>query len=493
MRYVSTRGFKYASLEDVILNGFAPDGGLYVPERIPVVEPDTLKSWSGLTFPELAFEVLSLFIEPSDVDPSDLRRLLDESFAAFDHPDVAPLAKTPDALVLELFHGPTMSFKDVAMGFLVSLTDHFLRRRNERRNVLVATTGDTGPAAAHAAIGRDRVHAWVLYPTGGFISDTQERQMTTVDEPNVHAVGVGGCADGGDDLDAIVAKLFADESLREEGGLGSVNSVNWGRVACQTVHYFWAHLAAVGPDGLAAGERVAFAVPCGAFGNLFAGYVARRAGLPIARLIAATNSNGAVHDVLATGVWRRRPLINTVSSAIDIVVPYNFWRTVYFALGEDADALRATQDEYASTGEARMPAAALEHLREIFWSASVDDDSTLATIGTFYGSSAPRPPDAGRYLMCPHTSVAAVAAARARAHDPEVGGCEVVVLATAAPCKFPEVIRRALDDLELDDVPELEHPRVAAQRELAQKETKCTLEGLENHMREALRRYPRVS
>ena len=166
---------------------------------------------------------------------------------------------------------------------------------------------------------------------------------------------------------------------------------------------------------------------------------------------------------------------------------------MYFALGEDADALRATQDEYASTGEARMPAAALEHLREIFWSASVDDDSTLATIGTFYGSSAPRPPDAGRYLMCPHTSVAAVAAARARAHDPEVGGCEVVVLATAAPCKFPEVIRRALDDLELDDVPELEHPRVAAQRELAQKETKCTLEGLENHMREALRRYPRVS
>ena len=254
MRYVSTRGFKYASLEDVILNGFAPDGGLYVPERIPVVEPDTLRSWSGLTFPQLAFEVLSLFIEPSDVDPSDLRRLLDESFAAFDHPDVAPLAKTPDMLVLELFHGPTMSFKDVAMGFLISLTDHFLRRRNERRNVLVATTGDTGPAAAHAAIGRDRVHAWVLYPTGGFISDTQERQMTTIDEPNVHAVGVGGCADGGDDLDAIVAKLFADESLREECGLGSVNSVNWGRVACQTVHYFWAYLAAVGPDGLAAGS-----------------------------------------------------------------------------------------------------------------------------------------------------------------------------------------------------------------------------------------------
>ena len=241
MRYVSTRGFKYASLEDVILNGFAPDGGLYVPERIPVVAPDTLISWSGLTFPRLAFEVLSLFIEPSDVHPSDLRRLLDESFAAFDHPDVAPLAKTPDALVLELFHGPTMSFKDVAMGFLVSLTDHFLRRRNERRNVLVATTGDTGPAAAHAAIGRDRVHAWVLYPTGGFISDTQERQMTTIDEPNVHAVGVGGCADGGDDLDAVVAKLFADESLREQCGLGSVNSVNWGRVLCQAVHYFWAY------------------------------------------------------------------------------------------------------------------------------------------------------------------------------------------------------------------------------------------------------------
>ena len=487
MRYVSTRGYKYASLEDVILNGFAPDGGLYVPERIPVVEPDTLRSWSGLTFPQLAFEVLSLFIEPSDVDPSDLRRLLDESFAAFDHPDVAPLAKTPDMLVLELFHGPTMSFKDVAMGFLISLTDHFLRRRNERRNVLVATTGDTGPAAAHAAIGRDRVHAWVLYPTGGFISDTQERQMTTIDEPNVHAVGVGGCADGGDDLDAIVAKLFADESLREECGLGSVNSVNWGRVLCQTVHYFWAYLHAVGPEGVAAGERVAFAVPCGAFGNLFAGFVAKRVGLPVARLVAASNSNGAVHDALAAGVWRRRPLINTVSSAIDIVVPYNFWRMTYYALGEDAAALSAMQDEYVARGEARIPKAALDFLREIFLSDSVDDDATLATIGTFYGSNT------GRYLMCPHTSVAVVAAARARARDPEVGGCKVIVLATATPCKFPETIARALAHLSLDDVPELRHPRVAAQRELEQKGTKCTLEGLENHMREALRRYPRTS
>ena len=363
MRYVSTRGFKYASLEDVILNGFAPDGGLYVPERIPVVEPDTLKSWSGLTFPELAFEVLSLFIEPSDVDPSDLRRLLDESFAAFDHPDVAPLVNA-GPLVLELFHSPTMSFKDVAMGFLVSLTD-FLRAAGTATATCSATTGDTGLAAAHAAIGRDRVRVGPLPDRRVHLGHPGGR-MTTLGQAKACTPSASADAPTAATTSTPSSPNSSRTSPCGRGAASGASTASTGVESrarrCTTSGPISPRSDPTGsPRGSASRSRCR----AGAFGDLFAGYVARRAGLPI----------GATHR---------------------------------------------------------------------------------------------------RDKLCPRPPPPRGAAARALSLNP--ARREVVVLFIPGPCKGRGY--RALDDLELDDVPELEHPRVAAQRELARRRRQCTLEGL---------------
>ena len=445
-RFVSTRGgTDPVDFETAVTRGFAADGGLFVPREIPLVSQDRLEAWSDLAFPDLAFEILSLFIGQEDIPGPTLKRLINKSYQGFGHPESAPVIPLDHGrrhFILELFHGPTLSFKDMAMGFLINCLDYFLSRRGERLNLVVATTGDTGPAAAYASAGKKSIDCWVLYPEG-MISEEQERQFTTLEADNVHGVGVGHCPDGGDDLDLAVAGLFADEEVKARLCLSSVNSINWGRVMVQAVHYFYAYLRTAETIG----QPVAFAVPTGAFGNLFGGYLARAMGLPVGAFICVNNINAAAHNLLAEGVFAKAGLRPTVSSAIDIVAPYNVWRWLYFAAGRDPGKIRAWMADFRNKGRAELDLETWRAVKEGFIPMVVDDDQTLARMARTF--------DGGRgYLLDPHGAVALAGGMAAAAELPRE--MKIISLATAHPAKFPEVVRRALNK---DDLPaEAIHP-----------------------------------
>lgn len=432
--FVSTRGgVAPVDFETAVLQGFAADGGLFVPEIIPQISEERLQKWSKLSFVDLAFEILSLFIERTTISADELRRLLADSFDRFEHPDVVPvvtLETKSNTYILELFHGPTLSFKDVAMGFMVNTVDFFLKRKNDWASLVVATTGDTGPAAAHASAGKKSIECWVLYPNG-MISEEQARQMTTLEAPNIHAVGVNGCRDGGDDLDLVLAKMFADDNLRRQLKLSSVNSINWCRVMVQAVHYFYSYFRVVDQVG----EKIVFSVPSGAFGNLFGGYLARTMGLPVKAYICANNQNATLHRALSTGRITKEDLIPTVSSAIDIVVPYNFWRYLYFVSGRDHGKICQWMDDFQKQGSVQLDSRTADAIREGYISASITDEQTLSTIADVYQSR-------DGYLLDPHAAVA-VAAADSLSHT-FAADTKIVCLATAHAAKFPDVVRKAL-------------------------------------------------
>lgn len=439
--YHSTKGgIAPVDFETAILRGFAADGGLFVPHQIPKLSTTRLKQFSTLGYVDLAFEIISLFIDRSLISADQLSELLHDSFSCFTHPKIIPVVQpnpVENLFVMELFHGPTLSFKDVAMGFLINTMDLFLKRRNEHATLLVATTGDTGPAAAHAAAGKQRLDCWLLFPNG-LISDEQQRQMTTLEAGNVHAVGVDNCRDGGDDLDIVVANLFADKGFKRQVNLSSVNSINWGRVLMQAVHYFHAYFQVA--DSI--GEKISFSVPTGAFGNLFGGYLARSMGLPVQAFVIANNPNAAISRILTQGALRKRDMVQTVSSAIDIVVPYNFWRYLYFVSGQDHFRLRQWMTTFQNDGAVNFDDATLAALREGVVTAVVSDPQTLDTMASVYHRNG--------YLLDPHSAVAVAGARSDRERLPSE--TKVVCLATAHPAKFPDVVRKALDiDDELPD------------------------------------------
>ncbi len=432
--FISTRGgVAPVDFETAVLQGFAADGGLFVPDIIPRISEEQLQKWSKLSFADLAFEILSLFIEPAILSADELRRLLSDSFDRFEHPDVVPvvtLETKSNTYILELFHGPTLSFKDVAMGFMVNLVDFFLQRKNEWASLVVATTGDTGPAAAHASAGKKSIECWVLYPNE-MISEEQARQMTTLEASNVHAVAVTGCADGGDDLDLVIARMFADDSLRRQLKLSSVNSINWCRVMVQAVHYFYSYFRVVDRVG----EKIVFSVPSGAFGNLFGGYLARTIGLPVNAYICANNQNATIHRALSTGRFTKEDLIPTVSSAIDIVVPYNFWRYLYFVCGRDPGKICQWMDEFQKQGSVQLDSRTVAAIRDGYISAAITDEETLATMADIFQSR-------DGYLLDPHAAVAVAAAGKlSNTFAPDT---KIVCLATAHSAKFPDVVRKAL-------------------------------------------------
>jgi len=423
MRYVSTRG-EAPSLDfvDVMLAGLARDGGLYVPERWPVLDRASIESFAGKPYAEVAVEVIRPFVGDG-ITQADLARMTREAYGDFHHPAVAPLTElNPNLFVLELFHGPTLAFKDLAMQLVARLMDHVLHQRAERTTIVVATSGDTGGAAIEAFRGRAQTDVVVLFPQGR-ISDVQRRMMTTAPETNVHALAIEGTFD---DCQALVKAMFNHHAFRDRLRLSGVNSINWARVVAQAVYYFTAAVALGGPH-----RKIAFTVPTGNFGDVYAGYVAFRMGLPIDRLVVATNVNDILVRTFATGAYEIRDVVATSSPSMDIQVSSNFERLLFDAYGRDAPAVRALMGSLAQSGRFMVSAQALKELRSLFTADRADEQECAAEIRAWMREA--------NYCVDPHTAVA-LAVAEKETRDPSV---PMVVLSTAHPAKFPDAVKAA--------------------------------------------------
>jgi threonine synthase len=423
VRYVSTRGeAPPLGFLDVMLAGLAPDGGLYVPESWPVLPAEAIARMAGRPYAEVATEVLRPFLGEA-ANEVDLPRMTREAYDTFRHPAVVPLVQFgPNCFLAELFHGPTLAFKDLAMQLMARLMDHALKMRGERATLIGATSGDTGGAAVEAFGGRSQVDLIVLFPHGR-ISAVQRQMMTTTAHDNVHAVAVEGTFD---DCQAIVKSLFNHHAFRDRVRLSGINSINWARIAAQVVYYFTTAVALGAPH-----RKVAFTVPTGNFGDVFAGYVAQRMGLPIERLVIATNTNDILARTLASGSYEVREVVPTASPSMDIQVSSNFERLLFDAYGRDASSVRALM---ASLGQSRrfdIAPRPLSEIRARFTAARADEDETAATIRTTRRETG--------YVLDPHSAVA-VAVAEKEAHDPSL---PMIVLGTAHPAKFPDAVEAA--------------------------------------------------
>lgn len=423
MRYVSTRGeAPPLGFIDVTLAGLARDGGLYVPETWPRLSPDTIASFAGRPYAEVAVEVIRPFVGDS-ISDADLSRLAREAYGTFRHPAIAPVSQLGvNTFLLELFHGPTLAFKDVAMQLLARLMDFALEQRGERTTIVVATSGDTGGAAVDAFRGRSRIDLVVLFPQGR-ISDVQRRMMTTAPDSNVRAVAVEGTFD---DCQALVKAMFNHHAFREDVRLSGVNSINWARIVAQAVYYFTAAIALGAPQ-----RKVAFTVPTGNFGDVFAGYVASRMGLPVDRLVVATNVNDILVRTLATGAYEMRGVVATSSPSMDIQVSSNFERLLFDASGRDAAAIRAMMGSLAQSKRFAMPPQALSEIRNLFSADRASEDEVAATIRTTLRETG--------HFIDPHTAVG-VAVAEKENRDPSL---PMIVLSTAHPAKFPDAVEAA--------------------------------------------------
>ena len=415
MKYKSTRGgVAGLGFTDALLMGLASDGGLLVPESIPDVTSE-LEDLRHCSFVELAQHIVGMFVD--DIDTVTLNRLIAEAYSTFDHPEVVGWQELDNVAVVELFHVPTLAFKDVALQLLGQLFQYVLALRNQRLNILGATSGDTGSAAIAGVRGQDNVDIFILYPKGR-VSPLQELQMTTVPDRNVHCVEVDGTFD---DCQRLMKETFADLDYKEKYQLGAVNSVNWARVLAQIVYYGYASLRAP--------AAAQFSVPTGNFGNVFAAYLAQRMGFPIDKLIVATNENDILARFFATGEYAVGEVHQTVSPAMDIQVASNFERFLYYYFDEDSGRLSSFMSDFAATGRASLNGAPETKL---FAAVAINQQQTLAAmrdIKTRFG-----------YVLDPHTAVG-VAAAQ------QLCGTEepVLCIATAHPAKFPEAVEQATD------------------------------------------------
>ena len=423
MKYISTRGaaptLDFAS---VLLAGLAEDGGLYVPETWPHFSAGDLRAMRGLPYAELAARIIQPFAG-SAIPFATLQRLCAEAYAGFTHPAVVPLVQVgPGLWSLELFHGPTLAFKDLAMQLLGRLFNHVLTERDERITIVGATSGDTGSAAIEACRDRERVDIVILHPLGR-TSEVQRRQMTTVQASNVANIAVQGDFD---DCQALVKAMFADVSFRKEMRLSAVNSINWARIAAQIPYYVSSALALGAPE-----REVSFAVPTGNFGNVLAAWGARRVGLPVSRLIVGSNRNDILARFLASNDMSMRPVKPSLSPSMDIGVSSNFERLLFELLGRDAGATAAIMGDFAATGRMDIPEVAWRHATELFVGFTLDDAGTTAAIRALY--------DAAGYLADPHTAIGLAAAA---AHP--CGMVPTIAAATAHPAKFPDAMEAAI-------------------------------------------------
>jgi threonine synthase len=423
LRYVSTRGQAPAlGFDEVLLAGLARDGGLYLPAEWPQLDAAQWRALRGASYQDVAVAVMAPFVGAA-LSPDELAALVRDTYAGFRHPAVAPLKQIgANDWLLELFHGPTLAFKDYALQLVGRLFDHVLQRRGQRIAILGATSGDTGSAAIEAVRDRTAIDLFMLFPHGR-VSEVQRRQMTTVPAANVHALAIEGTFD---DTQDIVKALFNDLAFRDRVNLAAVNSINWARIMAQIVYYATAALALGAPD-----RPVGFAVPTGNFGNVFAAYGATRMGLPIERLVIGTNRNDILARFFDSGAMTIGAVEPSLSPSMDIQVSSNVERLLFELLGRDGAAIRALMTRFRADGRFTLEAAPLAAARALFHAARVDDAQTTATIAEIFRATGE--------LIDPHSAVG-IAAAGARRGDPRV---PMIALACAHPAKFPDAVRAA--------------------------------------------------
>ena len=421
MHYISTRGqAPVLSFGEAMMTGLARDGGLYVPESVPQFSAADIAALAGLPYEEIAFRVMRPFMGDTFSD-DEFRRLIANAYAGFGHAARAPLVQIgPNHFLLELFHGPTLAFKDFAMQLIGQMMQAALAKTGERITIVGATSGDTGSAAIEAFRGLANVDVFILFPHGR-VSDVQRRQMTTPGESNVHALAMDGDFD---DCQARVKDMFNDFAFRDGVRLAGVNSINWARVLAQVVYYFSSAVALGAPA-----RKVSFTVPTGNFGDIFAGYIARSMGLPIDRLLIATNQNDILDRALKSGAYETNGVKPSLSPSMDIQVSSNFERALFDAYGRDGAAVAALMAEMKAGGF-RISQGALQALRDTFASGRCSEEETVATIKAQYAATGE--------VLCPHSAVGVKVA------EENLGESPMITLATAHPAKFPDAVETAI-------------------------------------------------
>lgn len=423
MKYISTRGDAPSlSFEEVVLTGLASDGGLYVPESLPKFSKEEIAGFAGLSYEELAFKIIAPFVD-GEIPDADLQKLINDSYATFRHDAIAPLVQTGhNEFILELFQGPTLAFKDFALQFLGNLLDYILKKRDKKVVVMGATSGDTGSAAIEGCRHCDNIDIFILHPNNR-VSDVQRRQMTSVLDKNVHNIALEG---NFDDCQNMVKASFGDQSfLPEDRQLVAVNSINWARIMAQIVYYFYAGAALGAPH-----RPIAFSVPTGNFGDIFAGYLAKQMGLPIDQLVIATNANDILHRCISENDHSKQGLIHSLSPSMDIMVSSNFERLLFDMYGRKGESIKQLMEDFKS-GSMPLDEKALSSARELFSSYRLNDDEMIAVIADVF--------DKTEYLLDPHTAIGVQAARKTRRRT----DIPMVCLATAHPAKFPEAIKKA--------------------------------------------------
>lgn len=423
MKYCSTRGkVRGIQFTEAVMMGLADDGGLLLPAEIPTFSQQELADLSRLAYPDLAFHVISRFVD--DIPSADLKVLIDQSYAGFNHPETTPVVKQDDVYILELFHGPTLAFKDVALQFLGNLFEYLLEKSGRKMNIIGATSGDTGSAAIYGVRGRKNINIFILHPKGR-VSPIQELQMTTVTDNNVFNLAVEGTFD---DAQSIVKEIFGDLDFKERYALGAVNSINWARVLAQVVYYFYAWFQINKETGA---EEIEVSVPTGNFGDIFAGYVAKEMGVPIRRLILATNANSILSRFINNGDYSTAEVQHSLSPSMDIQVASNFERYLFYLYQKNATAVCEAMDSFKRTGRLEFSADQIETVQQTFAAAAVDDTETLQTIANFYKETG--------YILDPHTAVGVAAGRRVKKST-----LPLVCLSTAHPAKFGDAVKSAI-------------------------------------------------
>lgn len=422
MKYCSTRGkVQGLSFSEAVMMGLADDGGLLLPEKIPVLSKNELKKLSVLPYPDLAFQIISKFA--TDIPAADLKDIIDQSYANFDHEQITPVIEQDGLYILELFHGPTFAFKDVALQFLGNLFEYFLRKNGKKMNVIGATSGDTGSAAIYGVKGKENINIFILHPKGR-VSSIQELQMTTVVDNNVFNIAVEGTFD---DAQSIVKEIFGDLEFKEHYALGAVNSINWVRILAQVVYFFYAWFQVNQKTGA---DKINVSVPTGNFGDIFAGYIARKMGVPINQLILATNSNNILSRCVNSGDHSMADVHHSFSPSMDIQVASNFERYLYYLLDCNAEKVAQAMENFKQNGRLEFTDAQEKQLKLDFTSSSINDEETLATIRSFLNKTG--------YILDPHTAVGI--AVGQKVND---SSYPLVCLATAHPAKFAGAVKNA--------------------------------------------------